>query len=334
MNRKRKPTENSKKGVAGDRMDIMSIVSCENKDNVSEESAEYNAFSNTIEGEDGARDTLKSSVDIAKTRRRERNRTLARKTRAKKKLELETLRDQLEVLKQENDKLRDIVMNKLTPSMRLALFAADGKNTITSFVDRAVEDVSTTLDNLDTDFIYQINCIQKSFILCSTTEPDCPIVYASPGFLELTGYSSDEVIGKNCRLLQGPGSSDVTVHRMRMGVTKSTEVRCIVRNYKKDGTPFWNLLQITPMNNIEGTIPLLVGVQLHIEIPVGKEDSIDKFNQEMMKLEARNNGNSKFDSAEDVHTVSVSGSDSHNGDTGSDSSGLRTKKKSSNNKNQ
>jgi hypothetical protein len=100
MNRKRKPTENSKKGVAGDRMDIMSIVSCENKDNVSEESAEYNAFSNTIEGEDGARDTLKSSVDIAKTRRRERNRTLARKTRAKKKLELETLRDQLEVARE------------------------------------------------------------------------------------------------------------------------------------------------------------------------------------------------------------------------------------------
>jgi PAS domain S-box-containing protein len=77
--------------------------------------------------------------------------------------------------------------------------------------------------------------------------PDNPIVYVNEGFERLTGYSRDEVIGRNCRFLQGDDHEQEGVARLREAITKRESVRVEVRNYRKDGSLFWNELYVTPI---------------------------------------------------------------------------------------
>ncbi|UKZ50035.1 hypothetical protein TrVGV298_004290 [Trichoderma virens] len=97
-----------------------------------------------------------------------------------------------------------------------------------------------------------------SLTLCDLSLPNAPIVYASPGFYELTGYSPSETMGRNCRFLQYPPhvqaparalSSDVDepIAMMRRAVNANQEVRVQVTNYKKNGTRFTNVVTILPL---------------------------------------------------------------------------------------
>lgn len=93
---------------------------------------------------------------------------------------------------------------------------------------------------------------------------DFPLVYVNPGFEQLTGYSADEVLGKNCRFLQGPGTRTAVRTEIRKAVESGTPVKMVIRNYRKDGTNFLNELHITPVRNEEGKITHLVGVQADV----------------------------------------------------------------------
>lgn len=85
---------------------------------------------------------------------------------------------------------------------------------------------------------------QANFILTNPNLPGCPIIFASPGFLELTGYEASQVIGKNCRLLQGPGTDPVTVSIIRNNLAQGRDTSVCILNYKADGTPFWCVIEI------------------------------------------------------------------------------------------
>nr|AML76295.1 putative LOV domain-containing protein [Araucaria sp. BC-2016]AML77868.1 putative LOV domain-containing protein [Agathis robusta] len=104
--------------------------------------------------------------------------------------------------------------------------------------------------------------IQQSFVLADPHLPDMPIVYASNLFLLLTGYSRDEVLGKNCRFLQGRDTNQEDITKIRQSI--ETEQPCTVRllNYRKNGNPFWNLLHMAPVRNASGKVAFYVGVQL------------------------------------------------------------------------
>lgn len=80
---------------------------------------------------------------------------------------------------------------------------------------------------------------QANFILTNPNLPDCPIIFASQGFLELTGYEGKDVIGKNCRFLQGPGTDPGTISIVRNNVAAGRDTSVCLLNYKRDGTPFW-----------------------------------------------------------------------------------------------
>jgi PAS domain S-box-containing protein len=95
-----------------------------------------------------------------------------------------------------------------------------------------------------------------SLVLCDLEQPDAPIVYASDSFLELTGYSRQEVIGRNCRFLQTPNSAACTatagidrvaIKRMSQAVQSKQEIQLQVYNYKKNGQRFTNILSIIPL---------------------------------------------------------------------------------------
>jgi PAS domain S-box-containing protein len=84
--------------------------------------------------------------------------------------------------------------------------------------------------------------------------PDNPIVLANHAFLELTGYAADEVIGRNCRFLQGSGTDPRAVAKIREGLWEETDVTVELLNYRKDGSSFWNELFISPVKDDAGTL--------------------------------------------------------------------------------
>nr|AML79392.1 putative LOV domain-containing protein [Verbascum sp. BC-2016] len=106
--------------------------------------------------------------------------------------------------------------------------------------------------------------LQQTFVVSDATKPDCPIVYASSGFFTMTGYSSKEVIGKNCRFLQGPETDKNEVAKIRNAVKTGTSFCGRLLNYKKDGTPFWNLLTITPIKDDKGSTIRFIGMQVEV----------------------------------------------------------------------
>nr|AML79143.1 putative LOV domain-containing protein [Bassia scoparia] len=106
--------------------------------------------------------------------------------------------------------------------------------------------------------------LQQTFVVSDATKPDCPIVYASSGFFTMTGYSSKEVVGRNCRFLQGPETDQNEVEKIRQAVRNGTSYCGRLLNYKKDGTPFWNLLTITPIRDDHSRVIKFIGMQVEV----------------------------------------------------------------------
>lgn len=101
----------------------------------------------------------------------------------------------------------------------------------------------------------------SSVIITDYGQSDNPIIYVNPAFEQLTGYGSSDVIGKNCRFLQGPETDDDALQEIRDAVRQGQKCRVSLVNYHKDGTPFWNDLYIAPLRNTYGEITHFVGLQ-------------------------------------------------------------------------
>ncbi|XP_071694029.1 phototropin-2 [Rutidosis leptorrhynchoides] len=106
--------------------------------------------------------------------------------------------------------------------------------------------------------------LQQTFVVSDATKPDCPIMYASSGFFTMTGYSSKEVIGRNCRFLQGKDTDQKEVDKIRNAVKTGSSYCGRLYNYKKDGTPFWNLLTVTPIKDENGKTIKFIGMQVEV----------------------------------------------------------------------
>jgi phosphoserine phosphatase RsbU/P len=113
--------------------------------------------------------------------------------------------------------------------------------------------------------------------------PDNPIIYANAGFERLTGYSIEEVLGRNCRFLQGPDTDRDTLERLRSAVRQKQACTVQLLNYRKDGTSFWNRLSITPVRDASGNVTHFIGVQSDVTEQKLAEQEIQKANR---KLEA------------------------------------------------
>jgi len=92
-------------------------------------------------------------------------------------------------------------------------------------------------------------------------QPDSPIVLANQAFLDLTGYDADEVIGRNCRFLQGPETDPAAIDEIRRGLRERRRVDVELLNYRKDGSAFWNQLSISPVEDEDGQLIYHFGSQ-------------------------------------------------------------------------
>lgn len=101
----------------------------------------------------------------------------------------------------------------------------------------------------------------NGIIITDAILPDLPIIYCNEAFTKITQYSEQEAIGKNCRFLQGPETDPEKVGQIRDALKKGEACRVVLRNYRKDGSLFWNELAITPIHNEDGRLTHFIGVQ-------------------------------------------------------------------------
>ena len=105
-------------------------------------------------------------------------------------------------------------------------------------------------------------------VICDPGRPDLPIIFANPTFCRMTGYRRDEVLDRNCRFLQGPDTDPATVEQMRVAIATRQPFSGTVRNYRQDGTPFWNALHLNPVRDDFGDLVSFVGVQSDVTTQV------------------------------------------------------------------
>jgi len=106
--------------------------------------------------------------------------------------------------------------------------------------------------------------LQNAFVLTSPALPDNPIVYANAAFFELSGYSEGEIIGFNCRFLQGPGTDRAEVARLKEAIKRELPIQVTLLNYRKDGSTFWNELTVAPVRDKSGAVTHFVAVQTDV----------------------------------------------------------------------
>lgn len=121
-----------------------------------------------------------------------------------------------------------------------------------------------------------VNAAVDGVIIADARQDDAPIVFANTGFLKLTGYTEDEVIGRNCRFLQGPRSSRKSIASMRKAIANAEPCRTTILNYRKDGSTFWNDLQITPVLDDDGGLLSFIGVQHDVSSRVESKQEIKR----------------------------------------------------------
>ncbi|KAH6647136.1 hypothetical protein BKA67DRAFT_663480 [Truncatella angustata] len=114
------------------------------------------------------------------------------------------------------------------------------------------------------------------FCLTDPNKADNPIVFASDGFVKVTGYSRPEIVPRNCRFLQGVQTDRKPVRRLKQGITEGRESVELILNYKKNGDPFWNLLYVAPLFDGNGKLAFFIGAQVNCSTTIHSNADIMK----------------------------------------------------------
>ncbi len=106
--------------------------------------------------------------------------------------------------------------------------------------------------------------VTSGISVADATQPDLPLLYVNPAFEVMTGYSFEEVLGKNCRFLQSSDRDQPALAIVREGIRDGREAGAVLKNFRKDGTAFWNELSLSPIRNREGELTHFVGIQTDV----------------------------------------------------------------------
>ncbi len=122
------------------------------------------------------------------------------------------------------------------------------------------------LDDGSDPFAAAVRATRMPMIVTNPREADNPIVFANDAFCRLTGYAREEVLGRNCRFLQGPQTDPATVSRVRAAIEARESIEIDIRNHAKDGRPFWNRLLIAPVRDADGTLAYFFASQFDVTL--------------------------------------------------------------------
>jgi PAS domain S-box-containing protein len=238
----------------------------------------------------------KPATDRA-SRRRELNRVNAKKSRMRKKFFMEALIGEISKLDRENEALRATMAGPDLPTSRPTRSKSHGPLSVSdatestasarrslpppepkqvSLLSRIVASAdlqpqmrdALVATGPDEDLVRLLVSGSQSFCVVDPSVPDFPLAYVSPAFERLTGYSASEIVGRNCRFLQGPGTDMAAARALGAAVRAGRDCTQVLLNYRKDGAPFWNMVQVTPLVDSAGTVRSLLGTQTCVSRPL------------------------------------------------------------------
>ena len=102
---------------------------------------------------------------------------------------------------------------------------------------------------------------EQSVVITDPSLPGNPIIFVSDEFEKQTGYPPEEVLGRNCRFLQGPDTDPDSIDAISEALQSEGEITVDILNYRKDGSKFWNRLRIRPLYGEDGEVLYYVGAQ-------------------------------------------------------------------------
>jgi len=117
---------------------------------------------------------------------------------------------------------------------------------------------------------------------------DMPLVYANKAFEKMTGYKMEEVVGKNCRFMQGDDREQKERYMMQEAFKHNQPIEVTFRNYRKNGEMFFNHLEMSPLFDSNGKLLYYLGVQLDVTQQIHAEKEIKRLNQ-LLKNQEENN---------------------------------------------
>lgn len=132
-----------------------------------------------------------------------------------------------------------------------------------------------------------VESAQDGIVVAEKEGNDTILIYVNPAFEKLTGYSSEEILYQDCRFLQGEDTKQNAVRQIRHAIDDSLPVRTILKNYRKDGSIFWNELSVTPFYDEVDQITYYIGIQKDVTQEVELRDALEAANQKIQELESR-----------------------------------------------
>lgn len=119
--------------------------------------------------------------------------------------------------------------------------------------------------------------------IADARRPGRPLIYVNEGFERLTGYRAADALGRNCKFLQGEDSDPETVEEIRAALRGERDCTVELLNYRRDGTPFWNRLSITPVRDANGELTHFIGIQSDVTARRTAEDALRQANRQMRR---------------------------------------------------
>ncbi|MFO7653532.1 MAG: SpoIIE family protein phosphatase [Candidatus Krumholzibacteriia bacterium] len=121
----------------------------------------------------------------------------------------------------------------------------------------------------------------EGITIADARRPGRPLIYVNDGFERLTGYTPAEALGRNCKFLQGEGSDPEAVETIRRALAEERDCTVEIKNFRKDGTPFWNRLSITPVRDAGGEVTHFIGIQSDVTIRRQAEEALREAKQRL-----------------------------------------------------
>jgi len=177
-------------------------------------------------------------------------------------------------------------------------------DSLISFRYLIVQEDITELKRTEEQLLLKTVAIESAndgIVLTDPTLPDNPIVYVSQGFLKLTGYSQSEVMGRNCRFMQGPDTDKQVVQRIREAIADEHSFDGELVNYTKLGRRWYNRLKLAPVRNQDGKLIRYVGIQL--DVTAEKKHEIERKKALEKEMAARQEVERLYREAQNANTI-------------------------------
>ncbi|WP_298220625.1 PAS domain-containing protein [Halothiobacillus sp.] len=146
---------------------------------------------------------------------------------------------------------------------------------------------------LDSELLQKaVEASNDGIVIAEQEGGDNILIYANAAFEHLTGYLRDEILYQDCRFLQGDDRDQAALSEIKSAIKEGRPTRVVVRNYRKDGTLFWNELSITPIFNDKDQLTYFIGIQHDVSELVRLQEENNALKAQLAKISATRSQNS------------------------------------------